>query len=90
MLQISRPLQKQLQPLQGTEVVFSALSGPALAGLKHMLTFLGGRVRPLVTSSTTVFAAADLSLQTTNMSYAIEHGVKVQSYYDFRIGVRGL
>ena len=24
------------------------------------------------------------------MSYAIEHGVKVQSYYDFRTEVRGL
>lgn len=50
-----------------------------------MLTFLGGRVRPIVTSSTTVFASADLSLQTANMTYAIKHRVKVQSYYDFRI-----
>lgn len=75
------------KPLQDMKVVFSGVHD---VGLENLIASLGGKVSSAISALTTVLAVEDLSKTTsgsTKVRKALEYGVKVQSYYDFRTEV---
>ena len=67
--------------MQGMKVVFSGFRDPKL---EDLITRLGGRVMSAVSSRTTVLVVQNTFVQTTKVSAAAKHNVKVQLRQQFR------